>query len=439
LTTTRNQNSTEASVKGLKKAIKLRHAIALYVSSVLGSGVLVLPGLAAQLAGPASLIAWLILSCASYPFAYTFASLSSRNPQSGGVYAFAKETFGLPAAVATGWLFAFWYITGAPAATLIAASYLAYAFPMSRLGIFAVAGCVLGLAFLINYRGIVFSNRIQLAAIVSIVGLLVAAVVLSIGSVKPANFSPFFPKGFLPIGTAAALIFWSFLGYENVSNVAEEFENPKRDFQRSIVLSVILIGGLYIAVAAITIGTLAYEAGGSVAPFAAIFSNVLGGHGAIGTALLAVVIIFATANVYTTGMSRVVLAVARDGGFPKGLDTIDPRTGAPARSLMMLSGLALCMLSVYYFFDVDLQTALLIPSGAAILVYIIGSGAGIRLLHNSGSNRLYPWISLIMSILVFPFVGVLAFASILTCVLALLYFYARNRPKTSAVPLESQK
>jgi amino acid efflux transporter len=106
---------------------------------------------------------------------------------------------------------------------------------------------------------------------------------------------------------------------------------------------------------------------------------------------------------------------------------------------MMLSGLALCMLSVYYFFDVDLQTALLIPSGAAILVYIIGSGAGIRLLHNSGSNRLYPWISLIMSILVFPFVGVLAFASILTCVLALLYFYARNRPKTSAVPLESQK
>lgn len=425
--------------KNLKKAIKLRHAVALYVSSVLGSGVLVLPGLAAQLAGPASLIAWLILSVASYPFAYTFASLSSRNPQSGGVYAFAKETFGLNVAVVTGWLFAFWFITGAPAATLIAASYLAYAFPMGRLGIFAAAGGILGSAFLINYRGIVFSNKIQLAVVVSIVALLVAAVVLSIGSVKPGNFSPFFAKGFLPIGTAAALIFWSYLGYENVSNVAEEFENPKRDFQRSIILSVVLIGGLYVAVAAITVGTLAYEAGGSVAPFAVIFSNVLGSHGAVGTALLALVIIFATANVYTTGMSRVVLAVARDGGLPKSLDYIDPRSGAPTRSLSMLSGLALCMLTVYYFFDIDLQTALLIPSGAAILVYIIGSGAGIKLLRGSDSNRIYPWVSLVISIAILPFVGLLALVSIFTGVLALLYVHTRNRSSASAVSLESQK
>src|SRR5215831_680209 len=142
------------SVPPLKKAIKLQHAVALYVSSVLGSGVLVLPGLAARLAGPASLIAWIILSLASYPFAYTFASLSSRNPESGGIYAFAKESFGLPVAVVTGWLFAFWYITGGPAVTLIAASYLAYALPMSRLAIFLVAGCVIVVAFVVNYRGI---------------------------------------------------------------------------------------------------------------------------------------------------------------------------------------------------------------------------------------------------------------------------------------------
>ncbi len=143
----------------LKKAIKLRHAIALYVSSVLGSGILVLPGLAAQIAGPASLVAWVVLAAASYPFAFTFASLSARHPESGGIYGFAKESFGFPAAVVSGWLFAFWYITGAPAATLIAASYLAYAFPMSKLAIFVVAATILCLAFVINYRGIVFSNQ----------------------------------------------------------------------------------------------------------------------------------------------------------------------------------------------------------------------------------------------------------------------------------------
>ncbi len=422
--------SGPTSSQNLKKAITLRHAVALYVSSVLGSGVLVLPGLAAQIAGPASLLAWLLLGLASYPFAYTFASLSSRRPESGGIYAFAKESFGLPIAVVTGWLFAFWYITGGPAVTLIAASYLAYAFPMSKAGIFLAAESVVILAFVVNVRGIVFSNRIQLAVVVSIVVLLAGAVGLSIGSMDAHNFFPFFPNGFLPIGTAAALIFWSFLGYENVSNVAEEFENPKRDFQRSILLSVLLIGGLYVAVAVVTVGTLAYEAGGSVAPFAAIFSNLLGTHAAVGTAVLAVVIIFATVNAYTAGMSRVVLAVAKDGGLPKWVDHIGTN-GVPTRSLLLLSGASMFMLIIYYFFDVNLQTALLIPSGSAVLVYIIGSAAGIRLLRECGAKRVLPWISLMMSIAVLPFVGILAFSSILTGLLA--YLYIRSKEKFSKI------
>jgi len=421
--------SGTGNTASLKKAIKLRHAVALYISSVLGSGVLVLPGLAAQLAGPASLVAWVILSLASYPFAYTFASLSSRNPESGGIYAFAKESFGLPAAVVTGWLFAFWYITGGPAATLIAASYLAFAFPMSRLGVFVVAGCVIFMAFFINYRGIVFSNRIQLAVIVSILVLLLSAVVLSIGLIDARNFSPFFPNGLLPVGTAAALIFWSFLGYENVSNVAEEFENPKRDFHRSIALSVLLISGLYITVAVVTVGTQAYKAGGGVAPFAAMFSSVMGMHGAIGTAVLAVIIIFATVNAYTAGMSRVILAVARDRGLPKWLDFVDRRNGTPTRALMMLSGLSMCMLTVYYYFDVNLQTALLIPSGSAVLIYIVGSAAGIRLLKERGLKRTLPWISLVISIAVLPFVGILALASVLTGLVAFVYARMRTRSR----------
>jgi amino acid efflux transporter len=102
---------------GLRKVITLRYAIALYVSSVVGSGILVLPGIAAKIAGPASLIAWIVLSLASYPFAYTFASLSARHPESGGVYAFAKESFGFEAGTVTSWLFYLWFITGAPAVT----------------------------------------------------------------------------------------------------------------------------------------------------------------------------------------------------------------------------------------------------------------------------------------------------------------------------------
>src|SRR5881397_4084146 len=137
---------------GLRKAVTMRYAVALYMSSVLGSGVLVLPGLAAQIAGPASLIAWLLLSLASYPLAYTFASLSARKPESGGVYSFARESFGQRWADAVGWLFIVWYVTGAPVVTVIAASYLSYAIPLSNTMIHVVAALIILGTFLINYQ-----------------------------------------------------------------------------------------------------------------------------------------------------------------------------------------------------------------------------------------------------------------------------------------------
>src|SRR5438046_8219562 len=102
------------------------------MSSVLGSGILVLPGLAAQIAGPASLIAWVGLSLASYPLAYTFASLSTRRPESGGVYGFARESVGPRAANAGSWRFIIWYVSGAPVRTLIPAPCLASALPLRR-------------------------------------------------------------------------------------------------------------------------------------------------------------------------------------------------------------------------------------------------------------------------------------------------------------------
>jgi len=412
----------------------MRYAVALYMSSVLGSGVLVLPGLAAQIAGPASLVAWVALSIISYPLAYTFASLSARRPESGGVYSFARESLGPGAANAVGWLFILWYVTGAPVVTVIAASYLAYALPLTRTEIFLIAGLLTLGAFLVNYRGIVVSSRVQLAVIVAIVGLLITAVFASAPSVNPANFTPFFPNGYIPIGVGAALIFWSYLGYENVSNVAEEFKNPEKDFHRSILFSVIVIGLLYISVAVATVGTRAYAAGGSVAPFAVMLSNALGIYGAVGTAILAVIIIFGTMNAYTTGISRVIYATAKDRGLPGLLDHINSKTQVPDRSLMLLLGLSWLTLLLFYVLNVDFETELLIPSGAAILVYIIGSSSGIKLLKVKGAKKLFPWISLAISIIMVFFVELpiligLSFA-------ALGFVYGRRGSHPAPVTLE---
>lgn len=405
----------------LRKAITTRYAVALYMSSVLGSGVLVLPGLAAQIAGPGSLLAWLILSMASYPMAYTFASLSARKAESGGIYSFARESFGPSVARAGAWLFLLWYVAGAPAVSLIAAFYLSFAFPILSAWVFLIAGFMILGVFLINYRGIVVSLKVQLAIIALIVGLLLITVAASSYLVRLENFSPLLPEGILRVGVAAALIFWSFLGYENVSNVAEEFKDPKRDFHRSIVISVLAISALYLSVSIVTVGTRAYTAGGSVAPFAAMLSNVLGTYGAAGTAILAVIIIFGTMNAYSAGMSRVIYASARERGFPNIFSRIHAKRGVPHLSLLLLATLSWISLVIFYLANLDLSTILLIPSGAAIILYVIGAASGIKLLREKGWKRVFPWISLAVSLAMLPFVGILLFVSLVVVALSLFY------------------
>jgi amino acid efflux transporter len=410
---------------GLKRVITLRYAVALYISSVLGAGVLVIPGLAARAAGPASLLAWGLLSLASYPFAYTFSGLSARNPESGGIYSFAREAFGERAAALVAWLFVAWVISGAPAISLAAGSYVASSLPLTRPETFLVAGLLLLTAFSVNYRGIRLSGRVQLATVAVIVVVLSFAVVASSGSVKASNFTTFLPNGPASVGVAAALIVWSFLGYENVSNVAEEFKDPKRDFHRSVAISVVLVSALYLAVAAVTVGTAAYESGGGITPFSAMMSSVLGASGGAVISALAVVIVFGTVNAYVAGMARVVYAAAKDGGFPRALARVDERTGVPGRSTLFLLALVMGSLLAFYLLDFDIQSAFLATSGAAILTYIVGSAAGVRLLRERGARRLLPWASLLVSLAILPFIGTLLGVSLAIATVGIAYSWAR--------------
>ena len=410
----------------LHRVITVRHAVAIYISSVLGAGVLVIPGLAARTAGPASILAWVFLSLASYPFAYTFSRLSARNPQSGGIYSFSKEAFGHGVSSMTAWLFVAWVALGAPAITLAAGTYLEYAFPISGVGVFLVAAAILALAYGINLGGIRLSARVQVVVVAVMLAILSLGVVASSPGIKESNFTPVFPDGFAAVGVASALIVWSFLGYENASNVAGEFRNPEKDFGRSVSISVLLIGVLYTAVAITVVGTGAYSKGGGVTPFAEIMANIFGGYGGIAVSLLAVAIIFSTVNAYTAGLGRVVYAAASDGNLPRFLAKLDPKTGVPRRALVALFVLVMVSLTVYYFVGVDVNSAFLATSGAALLVYVVGSAAGIKLLERKGVRAIFPWVPLIVSLILLPFIGPLLIASLPVAGVGLAYGLSRR-------------
>ena len=132
-------------------------------------------------------------------------------------------------------------------------------------------------------------------------------------------------------------------------------------------------------------------------------------------------------------MGRVVYAAALDGNLPRFLGKVDPKTGVPRRALITLFVLIMAALVVYYFMDVDIQSAFLATSGAAILTYVVGSASGIRLLTTGGLRRALPWVSLIISLAILPFIGTLLVATVPVAVLGFIYgSYRKNRSPTRA-------
>lgn len=89
----------------LQKGIGLPQAIALYIGAVLGSGVLIVPGLAAEMAGPASLLAWGFMTLLILPMALSMGLLSAKYPNAGGVSHFVTLAYGEKAGTLVGWFF----------------------------------------------------------------------------------------------------------------------------------------------------------------------------------------------------------------------------------------------------------------------------------------------------------------------------------------------
>ncbi|MBW1641105.1 amino acid permease, partial [Microbacterium resistens] len=152
----------------------LAQGIALYLASVLGTGLLVLPGLAAKVAGPASVVAVAAVTLLAIPLAGTFAALAARYPDPGGVASYARRALGPTAARATGYWFLFGVAAGGPVVAVLGARYIA-----TIVGIDAGAVPLLALVFLAvpfgaNLFGVRVTGWLQLA----LTGLLVGVVVL---------------------------------------------------------------------------------------------------------------------------------------------------------------------------------------------------------------------------------------------------------------------
>ncbi|WP_075693537.1 APC family permease [Streptomyces acidiscabies] len=360
--------------------LTLWQGAALYIGAVLGTGVIALPSLAARAAGPASLLAWLGLVLLSIPLATTFAALGARYPDGGGVSTYVRHAFGARAAAVVGWCFYFAVPAGAPAAGMFAGAYVATAVGGGRRTVVITAAVLLILVAVANGFGLTVTGRMQLTLAVLLVALLLVAVATALPHAHVRNLYPFAPHGWPAIGSAAALLVWSFAGWEAITHLAADFRRPARDLPRATALAVAVVGVLYLAVATTSVLVLGPAAGTSEAPLSELLALGIGGTVHTLSAAAALLLTLGTMNAYFAGAAKLGAALGRDGALPAWLSQGSSVGEVPRRSLAVVSGLSGLALTITTVASVGPQPLVLLTTGSFVTVYALGTAADLRLL-----------------------------------------------------------
>ncbi|MCY8864635.1 amino acid permease [Bacillus spizizenii] len=363
----------------LQRSITWIQGTALTIGAVLGCGILILPSVTADAAGPASLFVWVFMSFLSFLLVGTLARLVKIAPSAGGITAYVQLAFQKKAGAVLGWIMLGSVPIGVPAA-LTGAHYVSYVTEASDWQITLIACCMLAVSILLHMRGIQLSANISTLVICVIVFLLVTSVAVSLPHVKAAEFEPFLPHGWSAAGSVSVMIFFSFVGWEMITPLAEEFHRPEKDVPISLFLGAACVAGLYIMLSFVTVGTHSYGENGEIASLAMLISKGAGESGVYVTVCLALFITFATIHANIAGFSRMVYALAREGHIPVYFGKLSETKHTPIRVLTALAAVFGLVLGAYGLFQIDLTTLLKGPSAAFIASYICTMAAAMKLL-----------------------------------------------------------
>ena len=335
---------------------------ALGVGAIIGAGIFVLTGLAAnQFAGPGLVLSFVVAGIGCALAALCYAEFAAMVPVAGSAYTYAYATLGELFAWIIGWDLVLEY---AVASSTVAHGWSQYF--VSFLGIFGVtlpsawiqnpfdfdpasgtwvlthavcnlpAGLVVLLITIVLVVGIRESATFNAAMVVLKLVVVLFVIGLGSGYVETKNWSPFLPYGMPGVFKGAAYIFFAYIGFDAVSTHAEEARNPQRDVPIGIIASLLLCTVLYILVAAVLTGMVPYNKIDIDAPVAAAF-RVRGLHTAeFLISLGAVVGITSVLLVLLLSQARVLLAMARDGLIPKSFfAAVHPRFRTPHKATIL--------------------------------------------------------------------------------------------------------
>jgi amino acid efflux transporter len=366
----------------LNKELGLLQGVALLSTSLLGTGIFVVPALAATAAGQASLWAWMILIALVLPVAFTFAQLGKRFPHAGGAPHLIGRAFGLRMEGVSALLFLAVLPVGLPAALHIASGFWLALFDLDRVGLLTIELATLGAIFLLGQRPPKASGLLQ--------GLIAVAIVASVALIWWMGDLPRASQPLLPsmdgqwhlLPTALGVMFWCFVGIEAFTHLGEEFKHPERDFPLALLLGVLLAGLVYWACSVAVLSFATYgDVHSDTTALPRLFEQLLGERARILVAVLGYLACFASMNVYIQGFARLIWSLAEEGRLPATL-AVRNRQGVPGKALLLVViSCALCaVLSATLKLSVD--DLIRYANGNFVLIYLLSMAAGWVLLRS---------------------------------------------------------
>jgi amino acid efflux transporter len=406
---------------------------AMFVGAVLGPGVMALPSLGIAAAGPASILAWVLLLALSVPVAACFAALGARHPHGGGISYFVGRAFGERAAASVGW----WFYTAVPIGTLSAAlvggHYVKVALDLGEKSHYAVGGVLLALAFGANYVGLQLSGRVQLTIVGILVALLLVTVILALPHMSTARFTPFFPEDPLRIGSAAVVLFFAFSGWEAASHLSGEFANPRRHLPRVTALTLLIVTTLYLSLVLTTVGVLGAAAGESPVPMMHLLEAGLGDAARPITALAAVLLSLGALNTYIAGVARLGGALGRSGALPFWFAKGGGVGEVPRRSLTVQAVATFALLGVAAVWSLDLDILMTLTAVLLMAVTLAGTLAAARLL-NRPVLKFAAMIGVVFNIVVLAFGGLMLFLPLVLALAGAAFWRQPAESRTTKEP-----
>ncbi|MFD5225073.1 APC family permease [Microbacterium sp. NPDC058342] len=383
----------------------LGSGIALYLASVLGTGLLVLPGLAARAAGPASVLAVATVMLLAVPLAGTFAALAAKHPDPGGVAAYVRRALGPTAARATGYWFLFGVAAGGSVVAMLGARYIA-----TIVGIDAHAVPLLALAFLAapfvaNLFGVRVAGWLQLVLTALLLAVVVTVVAVAAPAVQPVRFEPFLPHGWGGVGTAIVMFVWAFAGWEVGTHISGEFRRPGRTIPIATAVTLVLSGASYLALQIVTVGALGERAGeGDVVLLdLAAIGGLPAAPALVGAA--AGVVALGVMNVYLAAFAKLGASLASTGDLPRWLAKGVENGRVPRRALMLTGVVILGYFALVMLTRGDLQPFILVHTASMVAIYALGMIAAVRLLPRGTAGHRLAVVAAVLTAAMLPLAG----------------------------------